>query len=186
MWMDRTNDWYGTDHMIGQDDYMPYLKDKFEIRLYPVNSTAGETNSYDELLTLSTQSLGEFKKSYQAIEDFYGNDSVKFAGKPSFSSVSWTIKGYVGLDTQAALVAWDNQVFHSQTEKVGRPSQYMRDAYVLRDSGDGDPNYSRIWKWRGVWPQEVGFGDHDYTASDLVRFNVTLQVCRAYYLGAME
>ena len=37
MWMERM--YFGTDHMIGQDDYMPYLKDKFEIRLYNVNSS---------------------------------------------------------------------------------------------------------------------------------------------------
>lgn len=186
MWFSRTNEWFGTDHMIGNDDYMPYLKDKFEIRLYPVNAANPGQSSYEDLLTLSTQSLGEFKKSYGVIEDFYGNDSVKFAGKPSFSSVSWTIKGYVGLDTQAALDNWEGQVFNSSNEHTGRPSQYMRDAYVLRDSGDGDPNYSRIWKWRGVWPSEIGYGDHDYTASDLVRFTVTLQVCRAIYLGSMS
>ena len=38
MWMDRM--YYGTDHMIGQDDYMPYLKDKFEIRLSGKGVTA--------------------------------------------------------------------------------------------------------------------------------------------------
>lgn len=182
MYMNRTH--FGTDHMIGQDDYMPYLKDKFEIRLYNVNSA--NLASFSDVLTLSTQSLGEFKKSYNVIEDYYGNDSLKFAGKPSYSSVQWTIKGYVGLDTQQALVDLDNQVFNSATEKTGRPSVYMKDAYVLRDSGDGDANYSRIWKWRGVWISELGFGDHDYTAGELVKFSCTLQVSRAIYLGAMS
>lgn len=182
MWMNRT--YFGTDHMIGQDDYMPYLKDKFEIRLYDVNSS--DIASFSDVLTLSTQSLGDFKKSYTVLEDFYGNDSLKFAGKPQFTGVQWTIKGYVGLDSQQALVNLDNQVFDSATERVGRPSKYMKDAYVLRDSGDGDSKYSRIWKWRGVWLSELSFGEHDYTASDLVRFTCTMQVSRAIYLGAMS
>jgi len=182
MWMERT--FFGTDHMIGQDDYIPYLKDKFEIRLYDVNSS--NLASYSDVLTLSTQSLGSFKKSYGVIEDFYGNDSIKFAGKPSYQGVQWTIKGYVGLDSQQALVDLDAQVFDAATEKVGRPSKYMKDAYVLRDSGDGDSNYSRIWKWRGVWISELDFGDSDYTASDIVKFTCTLQVSRAIYLGKMS
>lgn len=182
MWMDRM--YFGTDHMIGQDDYMPYLKSKFEIRLYNVNSS--DIASYSDILTLSTKSLGDFKKSYQPIEDHYGNDSYKFAGKPSYDNVSWTIKGYCGLDSQQALVDMDSQVFDAVTEKTGRPSRYMKDAYVLRDSGDGDPNYSRIWKWRGVWIQGLSFGDYDYSSSDIVTFNCTLCVSRAIYLGAMS
>jgi hypothetical protein len=182
MWMERM--YFGTDHMIGQDDYMPYLKDKFEIRLYNVNSS--ELASFSDILTLSTDSLGEFKKGYGVIEDFYGNDSLKFAGKPTFQNVSWTIKGYVGLDSQQALVNLDKQVFDSATEKVGRPSRYMKDAYVLRDSGDGDSAYSRIWKWRGVWISSLGFGDADYKSSDIVKFNCTLEVSRAIYLGPMS
>ena len=182
MWMDRT--YFGTDHMIGQDDYMPYLKSKFEIRLYDVNSS--NIASYSDILTLSTESLGQFSKSYQAIEDHYVNESYKFAGKPTYENVSWTIKGYCGLDSQQALVDMDAQVFDAVTEKTGRPSRYMKDAYVLRDSGDGDPNYSRIWKWRGVWLQKLSFGDHDYKASDIVKFNCTLVVSRAIYLGPMS
>lgn len=183
MYTTRYNDWYGTDHMLGNDQYMPYLKDKFEIRLYPMNSQ-GTGDDFEAGLTVSTQSLGEFKQSYGVIEDFYGNDSVKFAGKPQLSSVSWVIKGYVGIDTQQQLVNWSRQVFNDRNEKVGRPSRYMRNAFVVRDSGDGDTSFSRVWEWRGVWPSELGFGDHDYTASDLVRFNVTLQVSRAVYLGS--
>lgn len=182
MWMDRT--YFGTDHMIGQDDYMPYLKSKFEIRLYDVNSS--NVASYSDILTLSTESLGEFSKTYEQITDHYGNDSYKFAGKPTYENVSWTIKGYCGLDSQQALVDMDAQVFDAVTEKTGRPSRYMKDAYVLRDSGDGDPNYSRIWKWRGVWIQKLSFGDYDYKASDIVKFNCTLVVSRAIYLGAMS
>lgn len=201
MWMERT--YFGTDHMLGNDDYIPYLKDKFEIRLYDITSAgpydrglprgtnqpvnaAGSAGSYYDVLTLCTQSLGSFKKSYGVIEDFYGNDSIKFAGKPQYQAVQWTIKGYCGLDSQAALNELDSQVFDAATEKVGRPSRYMKDGYVLRDSGDGDANYSRIWKWRGVWVSEIDWGDADYTASDIVRFTCTLQVSRAIYLGAME
>ena len=185
MYTTRYNDWYGTDHMLGNDQYMPYLKDKFEIRLYPMSSQ-GTGDDFEAGLTVSTQSLGEFKQSYGVIEDFYGNDSLKFAGKPTFQNVSWTIKGYVGLDSQQALVDLDKQVFDSATEKVGRPSRYMKDAYVLRDSGDGDSNYSRIWKWRGVWISSLGFGDADYKSSDIVKFNCTLEVSRAIYLGPMS
>lgn len=206
MWMNRT--YFGTDHMLGNDDYIPYLKDKFEIRLYNMSTPSQTTGPYDrdnitssfyvgkqieggpgsyaDALTLSTQSLGSFKKSYGVIEDFYGNDSVKFAGKPQYQAVQWTIKGYCGIDSQEALNELDSEVFDARTERVGRPSNYMKDAYVLRDSGDGNAKYSRIWKWRGVWISEIDWGDADYTASDIVRFTCTLQVSRAIYLGRME
>ena len=182
MWMDRM--YFGTDHMIGQDDYMPYLKSKFEIRLYDVNSS--NISSYSDILTLCTESLGDFSINYNPIEDHYGNDSYKFAGKPQYSDVTWTIKGYCGLDSQQALVDLNKQVFDPITEKTGRPSQYLKDAYVLRDSGDGDSNYSRIWKWRGVWISKLSFGDYDYKSSDIVKFNCTLVVSRAMYLGPMS
>jgi hypothetical protein len=80
----------------------------------------------------------------------------------------------------------DAQVFNNATERVGRPSKYMKDAYVLRDSGDGDSNFSRIWKWRGVWISSLDFGDYDYSASDIVKFTCTLEVSRAIYLGPMS
>lgn len=206
MYMQRQ--FFGTDHMLGQDEYIPYLKDKFEIRLYNIGtadpidkyrdlnglpkgtnvaaSTGEGPGSFSDTLTLCTQSLGSFKKSYGVIEDFYGNDSIKFAGKPQYQAVQWTIKGYCGLDSQAELNRMDAQVFDAATELCGRPSQYMKDAYVLRDSGTGDDQWSRVWKWRGVWVSEIDWGDCDYTASDIVRFTCTLQVSRAIYLGAVD
>lgn len=171
----------GTNHMLGQDTYVPLLKNNFEIRVYNMNGDAPTENA--NLLTLSTSDIGEISEDQDIITVHYGNGIIKFPNKVSFNDVDWNLNCYCEPNVLEALREWRRQVYDPTTERMGLPSEYMRTAYFIRYDGQG--GVRDVIKAPGVWIKGLGNGDMNQEGG-LVQVSTTLVISKAIYLTRQE
>jgi len=168
----------GTNHMLGIDNYVPLTTNNFEIRIYNMDgSTPAE---FSDLLTLSTDEVSEISESEDNIEVHYGNGIIKFPGKVTFDDVDWTLNCYCEPNVIQALRDWKNLVYDPVTEKMGLPSQYMRQVFFIKYDGQGNPR--DIIRCPGTWIKALHNGNMNQTGSDLVKVSVTLVISKAIYM----
>lgn len=132
-------------------------------------------NGYFEL---ACEATGLPSSTTETLESFYGNSSVKVAGKTNYEDVSITVKDYIQVDMEDILMKWRDAVYNPRTGKVGWAKNYKREAAIVLYSPNG--TILRKWVARGVWPTGVELGDMDYSGSDLRKVTMTLSVDEAF------
>lgn len=171
----------GTNHMLGQNGYVPLTKNNFEIRIYDINGDSPA--EFSDLLTLSTKDIGEISEEENKIEVHYGNGVIYFPDKVTYGEVTWTLNCFCEPNVLGSLREWRRQVYDPKTEKMGLPSQYMRQAYFIKYDGQGNPR--DIIKTYGTWIKDLKNGSMDQQGG-LVEVSVTLVVSKAEYLRSEE
>lgn len=168
-----------TNHMLGVDTYVPLTTNNFEIRVY--NMDGSSPASYSDLLTLSTSEIGSIKESQDSITVHYGNGVIKFPSKVTFDDVSWTLNCYCSPNVLESLREWRKEVYDPTTEKMGLPSQYMKQVYFIRYDGQG--NVRDVIKCPGTWIKDLDNGGNmSQQGGDLVKVSLTLVISKAIYL----
>lgn len=171
----------GTNKMLGQDSYVPITQNNFEIRLYGIDGSSA--TEFADVLTLSTNEIGEIKEEQDTIVVHYGNGIIKFPSKVTFADVDWTLNCFCEPGVYDALRAWRKKVYDPDTELMGLPSQYFCTAYFIRYDGQG--NVRDVIKCPGVWPGAVGNGNYNQEGG-LVQVSVSLKISKAIYLTKDE
>ena len=163
--------------MIGQDAWEPQRTNNFELRfpnlpqLYSIDTGIAMPANSSDYLTLSLKSAGVPNITINNIDISYGNNTIKFAGKPSYENFRAVFRDFIGLQTERILTAWSKLVYNPATEKVGRASAYKQQAYLLEFSPDGDQ--LKTWKLEGCWPGSMEFGDYDNDSNNVREITVT-------------
>lgn len=175
----------GAQHMVGKDIFEPQRTNNFEIQfpnLRNLVSPTGQMQFSDpgNRITLSVASVGELGQNIDAIVVPYGNNAIKFAGKPSLTDISLTINDFIGLDTERIIEAWSSLVYNKYTQAVGRASVYKTDAYLLEFAPDG--TNIKVWKLEGCWPGTISYGGYSQEGGNQRQITVTLNVDFAYAL----
>jgi len=147
------------------------------------NMDGSSPTEFSDLLTLSTDEVGEIKEDQDSITVHYGNGIIKFPGKVSFADVDWTLNCYCEPNVLESLRAWRKQVYNPVTEKMGLPSEYMRQAYFIKYDGQG--NARDVIKCPGVWIQGLSNGTMNQEGG-LVKVQTTLVISRAIYMRPDE
>lgn len=168
----------GTNHMLGIDNYVPLTTNNFEIRIYNMDGTA--PTEYSDVLTLSTDSIGEISESQNDIPVHYGNGVIKFPSKVDYGTVNWTLNCYCEPGVLDALRAWRNQVYNSQTERMGLPTEYMKNVYFIKYDGQG--GVRDVIKCPGTWISSLNNGAMNQQGGSLVQVQVSLVISKAIYL----
>lgn len=122
--------------MLGIDNYVPLTTNNFEIRIY--NMDGSSPSEFSDLLTLSTDEVGNIQEEQDSIVVHYGNGLIKFPSKVTFADVTWTLNCYCEPNVLGALREWRRQVYDPDTERMGLPSEYMRQVFFLRYDGQGN------------------------------------------------
>lgn len=153
--------------------YVEGLSKKFDI---PQNRYAQE--NADDVLKISVSKASVPKFSQSAITVKRGNNTMKFAGAPEFSSGSIDLNDYIGAGTKDVLVAWQNQSYDVRTEKVGLATDYKKDAYLLEYT----PDYQlvRTWKLFGCWISDLSLGDYNHDSADKQTLSATIEYDKAW------
>lgn len=172
----------GTNHMLGVDNYVPLTTNNFEIRVYNMDGSA--PTEFSELLTLSTDEIGDIQEDQDAIIVHYGNGLIKFPSKVSFSDVTWSLNCYCEPNVLEQLRAWRRQVYDPDTEKMGLPSEYMKTVYFIRYDGQG--NTRDVIKCPGTWIGALDNGSMNQTGGDIVKVSVPLVISKVIYLKRSE
>lgn len=172
----------GTNHMLGVDAYTPIVQNNFEIRIY--NMDGSTPTEFSELLTLSTDEVGEIVEEQDDITIHYGNGIIKFPGKVSYGDVDWTLNCYCEPNVLEHLRAWRKQVYDPDTEKMGLPSQYMRTVYFIKYDGQGNPRDAI--KCPGTWIAGLKNGAMSQGESAIVKVGCTFKISKAIYIPSSE
>lgn len=106
-----------------------------------------------------------------------GNSVQKFAGVPSFSEGSIQLNDYIGADTKAVLMAWQNLSYNVRTEKVGLVTDYKKDAYLVEYT----PDYQEVRRWRlhGCWISNLTETEYNHDNNEKHAVTATIQYDRA-------
>lgn len=168
----------GTNHMLGVDNFVPLTENNFEIRVY--NMDGSTPTEFSELLTLSTDEVGEISESQDVITVHYGNGIIKFPSKVTFDDVTWTLNCYCEPNVLESIRAWRKLVYDPDTEKMGLPSQYMKQVYFIKYDGQG--NVRDVIRCPGTWPGALKNGAMNQTGGNLVKIQLPLVISRAIYL----
>lgn len=168
----------GTNHMLGVDNYVPLTTNNFEVRIY--NMDGSSPAEFSDLLTLSTDSVGEIQENQDIISVHYGNGIIKFPSKVTFSEVTWTLNCYCEPNVLESLREWRRQVYDPNTERMGLPSEYMRQVYFLKYDGQG--NIRDAIKCPGTWIGALNNGAMNQAGGAVVQVSVPFVISRAIYL----
>ena len=144
-------------------------------------ATGTESNAYitnaQEVLRVSVSSSFIPHFSQEAISVRRGNSVQKFAGVPTFEAGSITLNDYIGADTKAALMAWQNLSYNVKTEKVGLVTDYKKDAYLIEYT----PDYQEVRRWRlhGCWVSKLQENEYNHDGNDKHQITATIEDDRA-------
>lgn len=172
----------GTNHMLGIDNYVPLTTNNFEVRIY--NMDGSSPTEFSDLLTLSTNEVGEISEEQDTITVHYGNGLIKFPSKVSYSDVTWTLNCYCEPNVLESLREWRNQIYNSQTERMGLPSEYMRQVYFLRYDGQG--NIRDAIRCPGTWIGALNNGGGSQEGGALLQVSVPFVISKAIYLTSAD
>ncbi len=172
----------GTNHMLGLDTYVPLTTNNFEVRVY--NMDGSSPTEFSDLLTLSTDEVGDIQEQQDSIVVHYGNGLIKFPSKVTFADVDWTLNCYCEPNVLDALREWRRQVYDPDTELMGLPSQYMRQVFFLRYDGQG--NIRDGIRCPGTWIGALDNGAYNQTGGEVVKVRVPFVISRAIYMNAED
>jgi len=141
-----------------------------------VESNARIPNA-QEIIRLSVTSAPIPHFTQSTIEVRRGNSTLKYAGVPTFSAGTVTVNDFIGADTKAVLMAWQNLSYNVQTEKVGLASDYKKDCYLMEYS----PDFQLIRKWRlrGCWVSGLSEDAYNSDSNDKQLITMTIEYDRA-------
>lgn len=184
----------GAQHMVGTDVFEPQRTNNFEIRFPNLNQlTSSQTMSKDnkvvyndcgKAITLSVASVGDLSQSISAIPVSYGNNAVKFAGKPDLNSISMTINDFIGLETERILESWSALVYNKYDQTVGKASKYKQRAYLIEYSPDYE--IAKVWQLEGCWPGDISYGGYQQDNNSIRQITMTLNVDFAFALDGIQ
>lgn len=168
----------GTNHMLGIDNYVPLTTNNFEVRIYNMDgSTPAE---FSDLLTLSTDEVGNITEEQDTITVHYGNGLIKFPSKVTFSDVTWTLNCYCEPNVLESLREWRRQVYDPATERMGLPSEYMRQVFFIKYDGQG--NVRDVIRCPGTWIGALDNGSMSQVGGEVVKVSVPFIISRVIYL----
>jgi hypothetical protein len=167
----------GTKHMLGVDNYIPLMQQNFEVRIYDNNDNDGDRY---ECLTLSTDSVDAITEEQDEVVVHYGNGIIKFPNKVNYGNVNWTLNCYCEPNVLESLREWRRLIYDPSTEKMGLPSEYMRQVYFIKYDGRGNPR--DVIKCPGTWIKGLDNGSMAQDG-DIVKVSVEFVISRAIYLN---
>lgn len=171
----------GTNHMLGVDNYVPLMTNNFEIRIYNMDGTSPSANG--DLLTLSTSEIGNISEDQDSVTVHYGNGIIKFPTKVGYSDISWTLNCYCSPNVLGALREWRKLVYDPETEKMGLPTDYMKQVYFIRYDGQGRPR--DILRAPGTWISAINYGGGNQEGG-LVQVETTFVISKLIPLSEEE
>jgi len=172
----------GTNFMLGVDNYVPLTTNNFEVRVY--NMDGSSPTEFSDLLTLSTDSIGAIEENQDSITVHYANGLIKFPSKVTFADVTWTLNCYCEPNVLEALREWRRQVFDPVTERMGLPSEYMRQVFFIRYDGQG--NVRDAIRCPGTWIGALNNGDMNQEGGQMVKVTVPFVISKAIYLNNLN
>lgn len=147
---------------------------------------AGYLGSESNAVITDAQSILRFSVTQTSVPHFQqnvieikrGNASMKFAGAITFGEGQLVINDYIGADSKAIIMAWQNLSGNVRTEKVGLASDYKKDAYLVEYT----PEFQTVRRWvlKGCWISGISEDPYNSEQAEKRTITATIQYDRAY------
>lgn len=155
-------DSYRASFQGGARQYLFYYKPMFP---------AGVAGTDTEKATYLVRAINLPETTSDEIMTNWQGFDFKFAGKYTYGD--WTVTFNVDIDAkiQQMFMQWAQLVHDPTTNLYTPPNLYMVDQQLELLGYDGKP----IMKYKlfGAWPKSVGTATLDYSANDVVQFDMT-------------
>lgn len=138
----------------------------------------GQSNSRDDVLTLSAASFPIPKVSSGVISIGYLNEKRKFPGNPEYESLTWVFHDYVDKDVAGILWRWRQLVHDPVTGKGQLAAVFKKTAYLKQWSPDG--NIERQYRIEGCWPSQFDPGESSQDGDEDVKISITIEIDKFY------
>lgn len=137
------------------------------------SSSRIDSDQAQEVLRISNVSAPIPHFNQGTIEVKKGNSTIKFAGVPTFSAGTVKFNDYIGADTKAMLMAWQNLSYNVRTQKVGLASDYKKEAWLIEYS----PDYQQVRKWilHGCWVSSLSEDGYDNESNNKNTISCTIE-----------
>ena len=173
----------GTGHMVGQAAWEPQRTNNFELVIEglqtlmyagqdPESGTNNGDASYAQRIMLSVDSFTAPAIEITPITTQYGNNSIKWAGKPDFPNSSLVINDYIGIKTEEILSSWFRCAYDFITESVGLAANYKNTAFLMEYAPNGGE--PRVWRLDGCWLASFNLGEWSQEGNAQRKLNATL------------
>lgn len=120
----------------------------------------GAIANAEEVIRLSVTKAAVPHFEQAVVEVKRGNNTMKFAGVPTYAAGDFEFHDFIGADTKAALMAWQNMSYNAETEKVGAlaRSPYKKTCNLIEYAPDFVP--VRTWTLYGCWISKLQEGQY--------------------------
>jgi len=139
--------------------------------------TSSKITNAKEVLRVSVVSAPIPHFSQNPIEIRRGNSVIKAAGVPTFTNGTLVVNDFIGADTKAVLMAWQNLSYNVRTEKVGLMADYKKIAWLTEYT----PDYQVVRKWKlsGCWVSSITEQDYNMDSNDKGTISATIEYDKA-------
>lgn len=142
---------------------------------YIGTETAAKILNGDEILRVAVQGAPVPHFEQETIEVKRGNNTLKYAGVPTFQSGQVKFQDFIGADVKDVLMAWQNLSYNVNDETVGSLARtnYKRTCYLL----EYPPDYYapvRTWILKGCWIK--GLSEDEYSNEDSGKHSITATI----------
>ena len=141
-----------------------------------VEETTGTDSQNILRLSVASAQVPHFEQSVLSLRR--GNSVMKFAGVPEFKAGQIKFHDFIGADTKAILMAWQNLSYNVMTENVGLMGEYKRNAQLIEYS----PDYRVVRKWdlKGCWISALSEDDYNQEENNKHSITATIEYDVAY------
>lgn len=186
----------GTYHITDNNDiYEPARNNNFEFLIPNLDGIlkAGTDESHvqendyvkngQEVVRVAVESSSVPHFSLGIIEVKRGNNTAKFAGLPTFSNGSLTVKDYISINAgysnpKDVLLAWQALAYNVRTEKISRAANYKKTCTLTEYSPDWE--IVRQWTLEGCWVSEISEDAFTTESEGKRTFTATIVYDKAY------
>jgi len=158
-------------------------------KLIKANQGAGENDIFDnesakEILKLNVVTAPVPHFSVKVEEFKRGNDTVRFAGTPTFEAGSIKVDDFIGVKTKDILMAWQGLTYNVHTRKGGRMKDYKKTATLIEYTQDFAE--VRSWTLYGCWISKISESEFDKSNDGMRQITAEIQYDYAYLNGDDE
>lgn len=156
-------------------EYQLQRKNHFEVQFQ-----TNEANDFtlDTKMKFLVVSFPLPKEQTESTDVSYFNQTIKTAGKTSFSETTLVLRDTINYDTEAQFLKWRKKVYDPQTGTMGLAAEYKCKARVFEYTPNGEQ--ARVWELVGCWPAGIDYGDLSYEDGGEKQLSVTIQYDFAY------
>ena len=157
--------------MTGTDTTLTYATGVEDYSGKPNNNVMHPPNAAERIM-LSVDSYTAPAIEIATITTNYGNNSIKWAGKPEFPNSTIVVNDYIGIQVERILSAWFRCAYDFKSEKIGLAKHYKKTGYLAEYDPKGGT--ARVWRLDGLWLASFNLGEWSQDGNAQRKINATL------------